>query len=226
MTTRLELLTDLDAWLARDDVATDADAGTMLRMAEAELNRRLRTRAQEVVTTLACTTRSTALPASFLTLRFATLDASLGRDVEYLTPERLREAPIWNNSGSGGSLDSAAQAMTIEGDSTDDGTGGLVVTLAPAPTMAAPVTLNIGYVRMLPALTADSDTNWVLTNHYDVYLYATLMQVGIWDDDAELQAKYGRLLDGSIAQLEKQENRARIPAAKGLHATGSPRGVV
>ena len=225
MTTRLELLQDLDAWLARDDVATDADAPTILRMAEAEINRRLRTRAQEVVSTLVCSGRSTPVPTGFLTFRFATLESALGRDVEYLTPERIREAPIWNNQG-GGLTDNTATAMTIEGDSDATGAGGLVVTLAPAPTALAPVTLNIGYFRTFPALTGDTDTNWLLTNNYDIYLFACLMQVGVWDDDERIEQKYEYRMDRAIAQLDKQENRARIPTAKGLIPTGNPRRVV
>ncbi len=225
MTTRIELLQDLDAWLARDDIESDADAGTILRMAEAEINRRLRTRAQEVVSTLVCSGRSTAVPTGFLTFRFATLESDLGRDVEFMTPERIREAPIWNNQG-GGLTDNTATAMTIEGDSDAVGAGNLVVTLAPTPTALAPITLNIGYFRTFPALVGDTDTNWLLVNNYDIYLFACLMQVGIWDDDEMVEAKFERHLDRAIAQLDKQENRARIPSAKGLIATGNPRRVV
>ena len=215
------MLQDLDAWLARDDIASDADAGTMLRMAEAEIGRRVRTRANEVVDTLTCTARQTALSSNFLAFRFATLQSSLGRDIEYMTPERIREAPIWNNQG-GGLTDNTAQAMTIEGNSD----GLWYVTLAPAPTVTAPVTLDIGYFARFAALTGDTDTNWLLTNHYDVYMWACLKQVGIWDDDDKIEQRFGRLLDIAIDQLRQSETRARIPTAKGLIATGNPRAIV
>lgn len=195
-------------------------ADTILRLAEAEINRRLRTRAQEVVAQLVCNSRSTPLPTEFLAFRFATLESSMGRDVEYLTPERIREAGIWNNQG-GGLTDGTASACTIESD-----VNGLVLTLAPEPTATDPVTLDIGYFRTFPALVADTDTNWLLTNHYDIYLYACLKQTGIWDDDQIVEAKYGMLLDTSMSDLTRQENRARIPAAKGLIATGYPRRAV
>ena len=216
MTTRAELLQDLDAWLARDDVAADADASTMLRLAEAQINRRVRVRAQETTIKLECRSRATPLPDDFLAFRAATLDSSLGRDIQYLTPERIREAPIWNNQG-GGLTDNTALAMTIEGNA---------LILAPAPTDGGPVTLDLVYfARFLPLVNGD-DSNWLLMNAYDVYLFAALKQVSIWDQDDQAALKFELLLDRALEELRISERRGRFPGGKALVSTGNPRGVV
>lgn len=218
MTTRIELLQDVDAWLARDDLSTDVDAPTMLRMAQAMIDRELRLFSQETTTTLACSSRSTSLPADFLSMISVSVQSSNDRQIDYLTPERLRDSLIWQNQG-GGSLriDDSDIAYTLEGQS---------IVIAPEPSVSDPVTLDIVYFARFATLTADSDTNWLLTNNYDIYLYALLMQAAIFIDDAELLARYGGLYENARQSLVDAERRARIPSAGGLFSTGSPRAVV
>ena len=216
MTTRAELIADLDIWLARDDLSSGGSEDTLLRIAQANIDRVIRPRTQKVNGTLVCSSRSTALPAGFQALRSLTLQSDLDRTVEYLTPERIREAPIWNNQG-GGLTDNTATAYTIEGD---------VITLAPAPTAGAPVTLDIVYFARFDTLTNPSDTNWLLTNHYDAYLWAILNAAAIFLEDTELQIKYTGLFDAVVNDIRTNERRARFPAGGGLISTGHPRAVV
>ena len=132
MTTRGTLATDLAAWTDRDDVATGEVFNSLLRMAEAEIKRRVRTREQETTVTLTLTGRVTALPSEFLRLRSITLDDSQTRYMEYLPPARLRESAYWDNTGS--FADPTPQAYSIEG-------GNLLI--APEPAAEPPTTLSL-----------------------------------------------------------------------------------
>ena len=216
MTTRSELIADLDVWLARDDLSSGGAQDTLLRVGQAHINRRVRMQAQEVIAQLACSSRSTTFPTGFQALRSLTLDNALGRDLTYLTPERLREAPIWLNQG-GSRVDNSVVAYTIEA---------LGVTLAPEPTVSAPVTLDIVYFKKFDDLEDPSDTNTLLTEHYDIYLWSLLRAAGIFLEDEALEMKYSNLFDRDLADLERSERRNRIPIASGLIATGNPRAVV
>lgn len=216
MTTRAELLADLDSWLARDDLSAGGEQTTILRIAQAIINRRVRTSDLELVTTLVCTGRTTALPTGCLGIVSLTLDSSLDRTVQYLTPERIREAPIWNNQG-GGLTDNTASAYTIEAKS---------ITLAPAPTVTAPVTLDLVIYSKLSDLVNDSDTNDLLTNNYDLYLWALLEAAAVYLEDTELQLKYNGLFSRTLTELERSENMLKFPLSTDLIATGHPRAVV
>ena len=212
MTTRSELLADLDPWLARDDISVNVDTSTFLRMAQAVLNRRIRVRAQETTVELSCTSRTTALPSDYLSARSVTLQSTIGRVLDQLTPERIRESAIWNNQG-GSAADNTPAAYAIEGTN---------LILAPAPTVSAPVIIDLVYFAKFADLTASNDTNWLLTNAYDIYLYACLHVVGVYLQDVEMAQGYESLMDKGIIELERSERRARF-GGSALVSTGSPR---
>lgn len=215
MTTRQELLDDVDSYLARDDLTGGADSSTYLRIAEARIRRRVRTTDREVTTQLVATGRSVALPDDYLSLRSISLDSALDRTIDYLTPERIREAPIWNNSG-GGLTDNTAQAYTIEG-------GNLV--FAPAPTAENPITFDIVYNASYAPLVNASDTNTLLTNAYDIYLFAVLFEAASYVQDIELASGYSSRFEAALTELERSELRKRN-SGSALFRTGSPRRVV
>lgn len=216
MTTRIELLQDVDEWLARDDITEGASGPTLLRIAQAIINRRVRVRAQETIDTLSATTRVTALPADLISLRSLTLQSSDNRSIDFMTPERIRESAIWlNQGGSASGIDTPAQAYSIEG---------LNVVLAPEPSAVA-VVMDIVYFARFADLVADDDTNWLLTNAYDIYLYAILMATGIYLEDDEIEDKYERRLEKALEELRLSERRARF-SGSALISTGNPRSTV
>lgn len=217
MTTRNELIQDIDTWLARDDLSSGGNEATFLRIAQAQIDRRVRLRSQEVTTQIAATTRITALPADFLALRSISLDSLLDRHIDYLPPERIREAPIWQNQGGfRNERDQVPTAYTIEGNN---------LILAPEPTAENPITLDIVYFSKLSRLVNPTDTNELLTNHYDVYLWAVLMAAGIFLEDEVLEAKYERRFEKSITELIRNERRGRF-SGSAMISTGNPRRVV
>ena len=178
MTSRSELLTRTSRWLRRSgDVDFDADLPTMLRSVESRLAREVRHSSQEVVGTLSLTGRSTTLPSNCLELRSISTQGS-HRQLELVTAEVLREGNLWNSGGS-----PCYYAIHNR-----------EVFVAPVASSTAPITLDITYWARLPALIADTDTNALLTDNFDLYLYALLSEAAVYlqDDRAQIgyEAKY------------------------------------
>ena len=215
MTTRQELLNDVDAWMKRSNLTGGADIATFLRIAESKIRRRIRATDREVTTQLNATGRTVALPDDYLSLRSISLDSALDRTIEYLSPERIREAPIWNNSG-GGLTDNTAQAYTIENNN---------IVLAPEPTATAPVTLDIVYNASYAPLVNANDTNTLLTNNYDIYLYAILTAAATNIHNIELASGFSSLFEAAVVEFERSEGRKRY-SGSALFRTGNPRRVV
>lgn len=215
MTTRGRLAADVSAWTARDDVGTGDTFTSLLRMAEAQIRRRVRTREQEKSITFEVTGRVTALPDDFLRLRSITLAESRTRYMEYLPPARLRESAYWDNTGS--FSDPTPQAYSIEG-------GSLLI--APEPSEDNPTVISLVYVSSFDPLVASNDTNWILTEAYDIYLWGTLAAAAVYLEDEELEMKYDSRFSRSVMELNRSENRARVPTAAGLRVVGSPHEVV
>ena len=190
MTTYATLKTDVAAFIAEDDLTLQIPS--FIRLAEANIRRDVRVRDMEQTAELVVSSRSTALPSGFLSMRSLTIQDATLRTLNYMTPEKIREDYEWNDGGS-------PSGYTIEG-------GNLIV--SPVPSSA--VTLDIVYVKAYAALSADVDTNWVLTNAYDLYLFATLYFAAIYLEDAELETKYSMLYTNIKEALNREQKLSRI----------------
>lgn len=189
MTTYATLKSDIASWFIDEDLTSVIPS--LVRNCEAALRRSLKVRAMEVTGTLDVSGASTALPDGFLSMRSLTRQG-VDRRLDYLSPERLREGDEWDSSGE-------ILAYTIEGEN-------LIV--APAPTQT--VMLDIVYVKALDPLSGDSDTNWVLTNAYDVYLFGCLEQAAIYAEDVELEQKFGARFAGVVESLNREQALSRM----------------
>jgi hypothetical protein len=67
-------------------------------------------------------------------------------------------------------------------------------------------TYQIDYFKWFAALSSDSDTNWVLTNHPDIYLFASLAEAAVWTRE-----------DPSIWRDRYAASVAKLRAADRLH---------
>ena len=180
-------------WLARSDVGTGTEVTDITLAAEAMIARTVRTRDQETTSTLTVNAQTVALPTDFLQLRSLTSQTGSGEVLERRTPETLREGPSFK---AGGSL----VAFAIEGNSvtfnTFDATN--------------PFTVDIIYFARYAAFSADSDTNWLIQNHYDVYLYAGLVQAARLAQDWDAEAQFRGFFQEAVATLEESENLGRF----------------
>lgn len=216
MTTLATLKTDMDQWLTRDDVATgEVPTASVIRMAEAMIARDIRCVVQETSTDISFDSRSEDLPSDFLEIRLVFVDDNV-RKVRYMEPQALRESTAWNDGR-------VASFYTLEGNPTTDRTQ---MTIAGPASASSPTTVTVLYWARFSPLTLDPDTNWLLTNHYDVYLYAALAMYAQVVREMELEQKYMSLYRYSTDMLSKHENRKRYAAIAKTSAGTSPRSSV
>lgn len=195
------LKTDVAALYPHSDYTATLH-NTFNKLCEAEIRRKVRVRQMETTdTSFSQSTQSTSLPSRFIAMRSVSLDETGNRNLDYLTPQRLRSSRVWDETGN-------PKAYTIEGDN-------LVV----APFTAC--TLHLVYYAMFAALSGDSDTNWLLANAYDVYLYGNLKHAAIWALDPQAASGYDAMFKEAIASVNREHRWARISGSAPIR-TGGP----
>ena len=162
MTTLGTLKSDVQAYLVRSDSAFVNAIPTFVRTAEARLRREVVHSSMETTTTLTGTDRTATVPDDCVEIRSLTLtgDGGVGRrDLEMVTPEVIRASGQWNASGT-------PCYFSIEGR-----------TIYLAPSAASTGTdFDLVYYAAYPALTDDAQTNYLLTNAYDLVLKLVLAE--------------------------------------------------
>jgi len=114
----------------------------------------IRVRAQNIRATQSIVNQYEAIPTDMMSIRDMQLNSAPVISLDYLSPQDLtRKFP----AGTAGT----PKFYTIHGDEFQF-----------APTPDTTYTLEISYHARFTTLSADSDTNWLLTNHPLVYVYA------------------------------------------------------
>lgn len=150
---------------------------TWVALTEAQLNRRLTHRLLTLRSDASISSAFVSLPTDFVGVVSVKLAGTTPPDaLEYRTIEAMdRLAESLEPTG-------RPQFYTIVGDE---------LRLLPVPDTA--YTVEMTYRRQVDALSADTDTNWVLTKHPDAYLYGALMQAGSWLVEDERVPLWGKL---------------------------------
>ncbi|WP_430425591.1 phage adaptor protein [Phenylobacterium sp.] len=195
ITTYAELKAAAANWLVRGDLT--ARIPEFITLAEARLNRVLRTRLAETDVALSAVigVRTIPLPAGLTEALALWIVGGEGRTkLRFVAAELIGAA----------SLQGEPAAWTVDG-----------ATLAfdrPCD-QAYPLTL-----RMLRghALSDSAPTNGLLAEAPDVYLFATLCEAGPFLRDAELAGAYEAKLDRAIAELNAKDARSRAPRTLGV----------
>jgi hypothetical protein len=152
-----DLLAAVAGWLNRTDLT--ATIPDFIKLAENEFNRTLRTIEMEATAALTITSGAVAVPADFLGAKSLYIANTL---LDYITPGEALEddstgVPRWYTIVDGQFVFRPSQSTT--------GT--------------------LYYYQSIPALTSGNTTNWLMTKHPDLYLFATLAQAEFygWNDD-------------------------------------------
>ena len=152
------LQTAVANWLDRDDL-TDRIT-EFIALSEATFNRVLRLRAME--TTVADATPSgskeDALPTGYLQMREIHLTTTPVVSLAYITPEIMYRIRAGSTSGK-------PNSYTIVGDNILFG-----------PTPDGVYDYSMTYYKSFDALADGTQTNWLILNAPDLYLYGTLLQ--------------------------------------------------
>ena len=191
-------------WLNRTDLT--AVIPTFVLLTEAKIRRVLRGAVARA--TVTASSYETALPSDFqeaVSLYHA--GTTYRHAIELLSPDRLSEKRgILTESG-------VPRYGAILNRS---------LLLVPAPSEA--FSLSLDYYADLEALSADADTNWVLTDHPDVYLFGALAEaepylknderMGVW------KPMFTAGLDEISLKYDRQHYGANTPAMRPLRAIG------
>ncbi len=197
-----ELKTAVADWLNRDDLTSVIP--TFIDLAHAKLNRRLRVREMIQRSTASITDQFSNLPSDFLELRNIQLNVTIPKSLEYVTIEQMDQERGLGNTAR------EPVYYTLMGS-----------TIEVFPTPDQSYTLELAYYQDIPTMSADTDTNWLLTKAPDVYLYGALLQAAPYLKDAEETGLWLQAHDMVVAELEKEDLGARYGAStlKARHRT-------
>lgn len=193
----LDNYTDLQAsvasWMRRSDLA--AQIPDFIALAEAVMNRHLRTSLQLVTATMAIGAEFVDKPAGFRMMRSLRLTSGTGRKLVPIAPEQMAARKALPTV-----LSSAPQEFTAVGSQFE---------FYPVPDQA--YSAEIQYQAVIPPLSAGNPTNWLLTDHPDCYLFGALAAglAFVKSDQraGEFQAQFEKSLDEVEAALRTNYDR-------------------
>lgn len=195
ISTYSELVDEMALWLNRSDL-TDR-IPTFIRLFEARMNRRLRGPDMESTYTqdTVAGTEAYALPSASRQVRQIYLDTDPKVVLTAMTPAVLRNTYP-------DSLQSQPQAYAVEGES---------ILFAPIPDAA--YTITISTFDTLSGLSSGNETNWLLDDHPDLYLFGSLARAEAYLKDDERLVLWKSAEDEILGEIVKEGNAKRNGAA-------------
>lgn len=187
ITTRAELITQVGLYLSDDTLASQTPV--FIQMAESMFNRRLFILGNQGKATITAAA-TIALPSDFNGID--TLFFSDYAPLEQLGPDDFQTRFAEDTA-------TAVPEVFMIADGN--------IYIGPPPDSAYSGTMH--YWKKLPALTADNPTNWLLTAHPDLYLYATLLQAEMFGwNDARIPL-FQNAVEITTAEIVRADARAR-----------------
>jgi hypothetical protein len=186
-----DLLASAASWSHRTDLT--AFMPDFVVLAEARISRDLRLRRQVSSATLAtvAATQTVALPDDYLELENISCTSSgVERNLEYINIERMN---VKYPDGSGNGV---PVVYTLEGSNILFG-----------PTPDAVYSIPIYYYAKFVAL-ATTPTNWLMTNHPNIYLFATLAELADYSQDVKNLEKWESKYARDIKQLHDSDEKS------------------
>ena len=197
ISTYSELLTATANWLGRADLTSRIPE--FIALFEAKFNREARVPQQERRNpAFSIASEYETVPTDFIELRSIHLTTDPKRPMSSMPPD---QEVMFYNSGSGIPL-----FVSVTGHTATDGT--LSLRFAPVPDGSYTAVLT--YYAKLPGLNATTQTtNWLLTNHPDLYLYGVLLEAAAFVENDSRVSLWKSAYDMAIGGLRNSTNRAR-----------------
>lgn len=205
ITTYSELQTSVADYLDRSDMTLVIP--TWIDLAEAQFQRVIRDRRMLQRSTADVDSQFTQLPSDFLEMLNIQLNGSTIQGLEYRTPSALdAERPFLNQYGK-------PIFFSIVGETLE---------VLPNPNGTA-YTTELLYYQKIPALSDSNTTNWLLTNHPDVYLFGTLKQSAPYLKNDERLTVWSALYQQAVEELRVQDDRSQVYTSRlSLNFRGFP----
>lgn len=193
ISTYAELKTAAANWL--DNSTLTSRIPEFITMAEAAIGTDVRIRQMEKRVTANVSTEYADMPTDFIKARNIQINGTEQKRLKYMTPEQMDMFHPEQTAGE-------PKVYTIIGTEFQ---------FKPVPD--GTYEIEVAYVSRFAALSGDSDTNWLLTNHPGIYLYATLIQASPYLEDDPRIATWGTLYEGMVKQLNDQDKEALYSGA-------------
>lgn len=190
ITTYNELKTAVADWLNRDDLT--AVIPTFIALAEAGMERVLRTRNMLTRATATIDTQYSTVPADFLEIRTMKLLTSPVQPLTFQTKDVLDQLDAERGSGGGKPLD-----FTVAGNQ---------IRVSPVPDGS--YTAELDYYAKLDKLSGSVSTNWILASHPDAYLYGALIQSAPYLKDDDRANIWSTLYAAAVQGIQQADERA------------------
>ena len=191
LATYADLQTSIAAWLKRSDLTSIIP--DFITLAEARIARDLRLRRQVVTTSLSTVagTQSVSLPSDFLEAENISLSSTTPPGaLSVVTPEILdRKYPENYVTGQ-------PRVYTVLGDKVLFG-----------PTPDAVYTVSLDYYQRFAALSV-TPTNWLLTNHPNIYLFAALAEGAPYLMEDERAPLWESKYQADVQKLQQMDDAA------------------
>lgn len=178
-----DLKTAIYSWLDRSDL-TATETGQFVLAVETDLRADAEVRDFEATVTATMSGNGFTGPSDLIRVRSLLVD---DHPYTYLPPDEY--ARKVDN-------DSTGRWYTINGVdfSVNNGDGNVY---------------ELAYVGNIPALTASGDTNWILDNHPNIYLWGGCYYGSVFLKDPNGIATYGPLYETAKGRLHRSETKAR-----------------
>jgi hypothetical protein len=189
LTTYAELKTSIGDWLNRSDLT--AVIPDFISLAEAQIERTLRTRQMLTRTTLSIDSVFESTPSDFLEVKaFKLTSTNPDTPLSFMTMD---------------ALDQESTKFTGSGRPKFFGVVGSEFRFVPTPD--ATYTAEIVYFANLNKLSGSVATNFLLTSSPDIYLYGSLLQAAPYlQDDARIQT-WATLYERALNDLQVADDR-------------------
>lgn len=177
---------DIANWLARDDL-TDQISG-FIRLAQSSFNRDLRTRQMVKEATLSPVSGHVALPDDYLEVVTLESDTNPRQILQFLSVEEFKSRYGQSVAGPHVHYTTIGDSMRLAPDSPND--------------------VILTYYAQLAPLVEPEDTNWILTSHYDAYLYGCLLVAAPYLMNDQRIPVWGQMLERALQGIRRDEQRA------------------
>ena len=190
LTTYTELKTSIGDWLNRSDLTTAIP--DFISLAEAQIERTLRTRQMIVRANASFDAQYGAVPSDFLETKSLKLTSTNPE-----TPLQFLSIDA---------LDNEMTKYTASGKPKFFGVVGGQFRIVPTPD--SNYTTELTYYAKLTKLSSSVATNWLLTSNPDIYLYGALLQAAPYlQDDARIQT-WATLYERALNDSQTADDRS------------------
>jgi hypothetical protein len=184
-----ELKTAIADWLDRDDLTSVIP--DFVTLAKSRIDTDVRVRRQEKRSVETTSSEFVTLPDDYIDMRSVQLNTNPARRLRPLTPAQADE-----------------QAWRENGEPVWYAIYGNVLQLWPKPDGSYDI--EITYVATFEDFTQDSDSNWLLENHPDLYLYGSLLAAEPYVGNDERVQVWAAKYQEAVDRVNARANEGRF----------------